>query len=226
VDYDATPVPILPALPKVELETVRDVPASDVGFLSVKRRDLVLIHQPDGTKSTTFRYDVVERRALDASVMVAHYTDHQSGVLHVYLRSAIRPPVALRHIEPAQLSSVLWEVPAGLIEPGEEPRAAAARELDEELGFAVKDEEMLPLGGWSFPAPGFIGEMHWFFHVQVDPTKKKDPGGDGSPLEEASLIIAVPLTRALEACVAGEIRDAKTEIALHRLSVELLKRTK
>lgn len=215
-------MPILPALPKVELETVRDLPSSDSGFLSVRRRDLLLVQSANGEKSTTFRYDIVERRALDASVMVAHYMDPSSGEVHVYLRSAVRPPVALRHVEP-QLPAVLWEVPAGLIEPGEEARAAAARELEEELGFTVNEDEMLPLGPWSVPAPGFIGEMHWYFHVCVEPSTQKKPGGDGSPLEEVARIIAVPLEQALRACAAGEIRDAKTEIALYRLTAELKK---
>lgn len=207
-------VPVLPQVPKLELEVVADHSADRDGFLSLKRYELVVVE--DGKQSAAFRYDVVDRRALDAAVMVAHHLGHD-GETYVYLRTAIRPPVALRRIAPLS-TGVLWELPAGLIEPGEEPRAAAARELEEELGFHVAPEAMQPLGEWAFPAPGFIAEVHWFFHVLVDPNARKEPDGDGSPLEEAARIVSVPLATALAACRTGEIRDAKTEIALVRLA--------
>ena len=167
-------------------------------------------------RSRPFRYDMVTRRALDASIMVAHH-EGESGEPCVYLRSAVRPPIAFRREEP-KVAAVLWEVPAGLIEPGEAPDVAAARELEEELGFTVRPDEMQPLGPNTFPAPGFVGDIHFFFHVRVDPKTRNEPRGDGSPLEEAARIISVPLARALDACKAGEIADAKTELALRRLA--------
>src|SRR5690606_10034210 len=93
-----------------------------------------------------FSYDLVERRALDAAVIAAHHLDAR-GAPCVYLRSAVRPPVALRPIPP-KLTGVLWELPAGLIEPDEAPRSAAARELYEELGFLADEAALEPLGGW------------------------------------------------------------------------------
>ena len=112
----------------------------------------------------------------------------------------------------------MWELPAGLVEPGEEPRDAAVRELEEELGFVVAADDMKPLGAWGYPAPGFVGEKHFFFHCQVDPSTIKPPLGDGSPLEEGALIERVPLKDALAACASGVIRDEKTELALRRLA--------
>jgi 8-oxo-dGTP diphosphatase len=40
-----------------------------------------------------------------------------------------------------------WEIPGGYVEAGESPRAAAAREVKEELGLAVHLTEMLVLAG-------------------------------------------------------------------------------
>jgi ADP-ribose pyrophosphatase len=203
----------LPPLPMVELEIVREE-RDDRGFLHLRRLSLVAVRGSD--RSETFSYDVVERRALDACVIVAHHDD--GGRRHVWLRSCVRPPVALRPDPPPAPSGVLWELPAGLVEPGESPRAAAQRELAEELGFFVDEDALRPLGDWTLPAPGFIGEMHVFFEVRVDPGARRPPAGDGSPLEAAATVVPVPLDDALDACRRGLIRDAKTELALRRLA--------
>ncbi len=207
---------ILPDLPEVTLDVVADRSHEREGFLALKRFDLTVVEA--GVRSRAFSYDMIDRRALDAAVMVAHYVDAE-GVRQVYLRSAVRPPVGLRErLGASPARAVLWELAAGLIEPGEAPAAAAARELDEELGFEVSVDRMMPLGPQAYPAPGFVGETHFFFHVEVDPSARREPQGDGSPLEDAAKIVAVPLARALDACRAGEVADAKTELALRRLA--------
>jgi len=104
------------------------------------------------------------------------------------------------------------------VEPGEDPAAAAAREIDEELGFTVAVSAMRELGPWTFPAPGIIGERHLFFHVEVDPTARGTPGEDGSALERGASIVAVPVNEAIEHCRRGRIPDAKTELGLRRLA--------
>ena len=143
------------------------------------------------------------RAALDAVVLAAHFV--RAGVRHVYLRSALRPPLALRPIEPKHEGG-LWELPAGLIEPGEEPAVAAVRELHEELGFRVNREALVELGGFTFPAPGFIAEHHVFFHVEVDPVAlDRPPAEDGSALERGASIVALPVHDALEHCRRGSI---------------------
>jgi ADP-ribose pyrophosphatase len=207
----------LPVPPAISLSVARDHSAearATGGFFDVRRLELVARY-PDGSASAPFRYDIGAREAIDAVVMAAHYLD--GGVRHVYLRTALRPPCALRPVPPAHSGS-LWELPAGLVEPGEDPAAAAAREVDEELGFAVTAEQMRPLGPWTFPAPGIIGERHIFFHVEVAPHTRATPGEDGSALERHAAIVAVPLSEAIEHCRAGAIPDAKTELGLRRLA--------
>jgi ADP-ribose pyrophosphatase len=210
---------VLPELPKVELETVRETRLGEGGFLVLRRTELVAIRQgPSGPqRSPSFAYDSIDRRAIDASVMVAHH--REGGRVSVWLRSSLRPPLALRPVDP--LPPVLWELPAGLIETGESPRAAAARELAEELGFDVPETALVELGPPAHPAPGFIGELHHFFRVEVDPTTREEPAGDGSIVEADARIVSVPLDDALDACRTGEIRDEKTELALYRLAHEL-----
>jgi ADP-ribose pyrophosphatase len=74
------------------------------------------------------------------------------------------------------------------------------------------------LGAWTYPAPGIIGERHVFFHVEVDPSARRDPPGDGSALERAAEIVSIPLDEALALARSGNLRDAKTELALRRLA--------
>jgi ADP-ribose pyrophosphatase len=154
------------------------------------------------------------REALDAVVIAAHFND--AGVRHVYLRSAVRPPCAFRSVPPHH-DGILWELPAGLVEPGEDPAATAARELGEELGFEATAAQMQPLGGWTFPCPGVIGERHIYFAIEVDPRHRRTPTEDGSALERAASILPLSLVEALDHARTGAIRDGKTELGLRRL---------
>ncbi len=134
----------------------------------------------------------------------------------MYLRSAIRPPCALRASAPLH-DGCLWELLAGLVEPGEDPAAAAVRELEEEVGFVAPAQAVRPLGEWMFPVPAMIAERHVFYVIDVDPAARAVPTEDGSALEKNAAVVALPVADALEHCRRGTIRDAKTELALRRL---------
>jgi ADP-ribose pyrophosphatase len=216
-------------LPNIRLEVVEDLsPKAQAGFLRLVRRRY-RAHYPDGSASEPFEYDEVDRRAIDAVVIAAHYRD-RTGQAYVYLRSALRPPLATRDKARSPLSDeadhgLLWELPAGLIEPGEQTpegvRATAQRELAEELGFDVDPGALRPLGPSMFPAPGFIAERHFFFEVEVDPNLRRAPDLDGSPLERFGEVVHVTLDEALRLCATSGIEDSKTELALRRLRERL-----
>jgi 8-oxo-dGTP pyrophosphatase MutT (NUDIX family) len=96
----------------------------------------------------------------------------------------------------------LYEVPAGSLEPGEEPLAGAKRELLEETGYQAKH--------WSklvryYASPGFLGE--W---MQIFVAEGLTPG-DAQPEEDEQIeLFAVPLSELLREIDAGRILDAKT----------------
>ncbi len=205
-------------------------PPDEKGFLRLRRRRLH-VRAADRPDSEPFIYDSVDRKALDAVVMAAHYRD-SDGLEWVYLRGALRPPIALRPeasrpLPEKETLGAMWELPAGLVEQDECKagraglRRCAARELEEELGFAVQDERLLALGPATFPCGGVIGERHHFFQVEVDPAKRGKPSEDGSVLERDAVVAALPLHEAIALCRSGEIEDAKTELALRRLSETL-----
>ncbi|MFO0671445.1 MAG: NUDIX hydrolase [Polyangiaceae bacterium] len=199
----------LPELPDARVVLVRERAVHD-GFISVRRLDVALAVGSEAP-SAPFVYDVVERRALDAAAVAAHFV--KDGVRWVILRSAIRPPFAL-----AGAPVALWELPAGLIEPGEAPIEAAARELNEEIGTALTAARVRQLGPALIPVPAMIAERQHLFHVEIDPAELGAPAGDGSVLEEVAVIVAVPLAAALDMARRGELPDSKTELGLRRLA--------
>jgi ADP-ribose pyrophosphatase len=212
-------------LPSIRLEILEDLsPHAGDGFLRLVRRRLRAVY-PDGTASAPFVYDEVDRRALDATVLVAHFVG-QAG-RRVFLRSSVRPPAVFRGsgrlggpTEGGHLG--MWELPAGLIEPHEEtPEGlvrSAARELLEETGFDVAPERFSALGPSSFPSPGVIGERHFFFEVEVTPEERRAPTLDGSALEHFGQVVDIALSDAIALCRTGAIEDTKTEVGLRRLA--------
>jgi ADP-ribose pyrophosphatase len=214
-------------LPRIELELVEDLsPAGPPGFLRLLRRRY-RAHYPDGTRSEPFVYDIVDRKALDAVALVAHYAG-AAGERYVYLRSAVRPPVAERsparspHPERDPPHGLLWELPAGLVEVEEQSpdglKRAAQRELAEELGFAVEVEAFSELGASVFPVAAMIAERIYVFEVTVDPERRAEPSLDGSALEHCGVVVPVRVKDALELCRTGAIMDMKTELGLRRLA--------
>ena len=215
----------LPPLPGHRIEVVRKLPSdTDAKFVEIDEQE-VRMRFADGARSEPFRYSTVVRAKLDAVVVAPHFVG-ADGQRMVVLRSAFRPPAALRPMsarpieEKASLGE-LWELPAGLVEPDETSpeglKRCAARELFEETGCELAPESMQPLGPAMFPAPAVLGERHFFFHAVVDWSTRVEPPLDGSILERQASIVAVPLAAALEACASGEIEDEKTELALRRL---------
>lgn len=221
---------MIPKLPGHRLAIVRDErpPLAERGFVYIRKLELVATFA-GGKKSEAFPYFAVERSRLDAVVVLAHFTG-ADGAPHVVLRSSIRPPVFSRPMEARPFEEKeslgeLWEVPAGLVEEDETTPTGltrcAARELFEETGIEVDPSKMLPLGPATFPTAGVIGERHFFFRVEVDPSNPKTPPEDGSVLEREAKIALVSLEDALQACRDGEIEDAKTELGLRRLAEAL-----
>ena len=107
----------------------------------------------------------------------------------------------------------LLEIPAGKLEPGEDPVAGALRELKEETG--AEPETFLPLGK-LLPAPGCYGEtLHLFLAKGLKFSQQQlDP-------DEFLNVERVPFDEMVHRCVNGEIDDAKTVAAVLRAKVLL-----
>ena len=101
---------------------------------------------------------------------------------------------------------MIYEVPAGKLDAGEQPATCAARELEEEVGQRAGRLE--PLGSiWT--TPGFTDErIHLFAAHELEPCPQR--------LEDDEVIELVPMSldRALELIWSGELPDAKSALAL------------
>lgn len=100
----------------------------------------------------------------------------------------------------------LLEIPAGKLEPGEEPQSAARRELMEETGFTPRC--LRPLLRF-FSTPGFTSEeMNLFLATELEP-------GKASPDEDEFVeLVKVPLQKARRMIESGEIQDAKSIVGI------------
>jgi 8-oxo-dGTP pyrophosphatase MutT (NUDIX family) len=199
-------------LPNIKVYPVNE-PSDRVSkdFLTIKKQWFEISY-PNLTRSPSFRYDSVERRALDAVTIIAHY--ELSGVRVLYLRSCIRP--AMHDKLPEHVS--LWEFAAGLIEGGESPIEAAQRECEEELGFKLSLDKFKELGSFMLPTPGICAERIHFVEVEVDPADRTEPTLDGSPLEKHGLVEEASLDTILNMVINGELPDAKTQIGAWRMA--------
>ncbi len=111
------------------------------------------------------------------------------------------------------LGRMSLEIPAGKIDPGEDPAVCAARELTEETGLVA--EQLVPIAV-SRSAPGFTNEATRIFYAKGVSQHPAAPDPD-----EFVDVVWVPVAEVVAAVRAGIIQDAKTVIsALFAASLE------
>ena len=107
----------------------------------------------------------------------------------------------------------LWEVPAGTLDPGEEPEACARRELLEEAGVTAERLERLTS---IFTTPGFTDEeVHLFLATGIADVDVRPEVHENERID-----VEVRPLADLDELIATN-RDSKTIIALARLKQRL-----
>jgi ADP-ribose pyrophosphatase len=159
-------------------------------------------------KSRVFAVEVAQRRFPNGSEHEVAIVRHPPSVVLLPVQDDGR--LLLIRQYRASIDRVLWEVPAGSVDPGESPDAAAARECEEETGLTPG--RIARLRG-LFPTPGFCDEELIFYKVFDLRTPSPD-----SPLkpdaDEDITTHPVTIEEARAMVERGEIVDLKTAYGL------------
>ncbi len=103
----------------------------------------------------------------------------------------------------------IWELPAGKLEPGEDPLEAAKRELGEEAGLAADHwQDLHPV----WPTVGYCNEIiYTYLATGLHPVPMH--------LDEDEFLTpeSLPLAEAVAMCLDGRIVDGKTVAALLKI---------
>ena len=180
-----------------------------------------MIDPMDLTEKTIRREDKFQGRILSVHVdtvllpngntSTREVVDHVDGVAVLPLdeRNNVLTVTQYRYV----FGRTLLEIPAGKLDPGEDPVTGALRELKEETG-AVPDT-FLPLGR-IIPAPGCYGEvLHLFLAKGLHMEEQHlDP-------DEFLNVERIPFNEMVHRCLNGEIEDAKTVAAVMKAKVQL-----
>jgi len=154
----------------------------------------VVIETITTRKGGTMNVEIVRH---PGSVVLVPMTDQGEVVLVRQYRHAI--------------GKAAWELPAGTLKPNEEPRKAAARECQEEIGLIPS--ELVPLGSFC-PTPGYCDEEMTFYKA----TGLREPGPDDEKAEqdedEDIEKESFSLDRVQSMIRSGEIIDMKTVAGL------------
>ncbi len=132
------------------------------------------------------------------------YVEHQGSVGIIALRNDGKF-LFIKQYRKAP-DEILLEIPAGILEKGENPKDCAIRELQEETGF--KPATLISLGSF-YPSPGFCTEhLHIFLALDLETSPLP------CDLDEAIDLSPLSLQEFYDHLEKNQIRDLKTVAAV------------
>lgn len=175
---------------KFEEKTIRTKEIFTGKIISVQVDDVEL---PDGKKA---KREIVK---------------HPGAVALIALTAEKKIVMVEQYRKPLERS--LLEIPAGKLEPGEEPAITAERELEEETGYRAKRIEYITS---FYTSPGFADELiHIYLATELEPVDNPACGDEDEFVE----LVELTLEEAIEYMEESRIYDAKTVYAVQYLQL-------
>jgi len=140
----------------------------------------------------------------DGRDTIREIVEHPGAVVVLALTDDNKVVMIRQFRKPA--GEVLWELPAGKVEPGEDLKICALRELEEETGYYPRKIKKLIT---FFSSPGFCNEKLTLF--LAEDLEKRNKNEDADEFIEVELI---KLNEALKLVEENIIKDAKTIIGI------------
>ncbi len=159
-------------------------------------------------KGRVFAVEVERRRFPNGQEHEVAIVRHNPSVVLIPIQDDGR--IVLIRQYRASLDRMIWEVPAGRVDDGEHPDAAAARECEEEIGLVPGTLERVR---GLYPTPGFCDEELIFY--RVSDLRPPPPDSRHKPDEDEDIqSMAVTLDEARAMVERGDIIDLKTAYGL------------
>lgn len=121
-----------------------------------------------------------------------------------------------RYATHGKVSDNIFEIVAGKIDEGEDHEDAARREVEEEVGYKIKEENLIYMSSF-FASPGYSSEVVHLYAATVTSEDKVSEGGGLDGEHENIEIVNVPATQFFQMASRGEIVDAKSIIGANAL---------
>lgn len=138
------------------------------------------------------------------------YVTHSGGAAVLFVKDGC---VALVKQYRYAYCKEIYEIPAGKLNAGEQPKIAALRELEEETGYRAKQADPLLV---IYPSPGYTNEIIHIFLV-----KDAEFVGENPDEDEFLSCEFLSFEKVVELIESGEICDSKTVSAIYKYACEM-----
>ncbi|MES2284127.1 MAG: NUDIX hydrolase [Bacteroidota bacterium] len=164
--------------------------------------DRLIIEKAEISDENNNNFSRLRLKREDASAVLILNTETDKVILTKQFRYAIS----------SKIKEQLLEIVAGKIDEGEEPLQAAIREVEEEVGYRIKPENIQLLVS-CFASPGYSSECFYIYYATVTNVDKISEGGGLKTENEHISVVEMSSTEFKDLIKTGNIKDAKTYIA-------------
>ncbi len=150
------------------------------------------------------KLEVDKVRLPDGSESVRECVRHSGGAAVLFIAEN---KVALVKQYRYLYGKEIYEIPAGKMEEGEDPAAAAVRECEEETGYRAQVSHLVDI----YPSPGYTDEIIHIYLAECGEFA-------GRHTDEGEFLTCefIPLEKSVQMIESGEICDSKTVIAIYK----------